>query len=103
VTEEELYDGRPKERASAEGLLVRGLRKVAAADDSLKLDAGGRQAWFLGRVFHRDGYPGEREVVAALGGAVWRAVRGDKAAIADRLREAFRAGEAGGLKEDLQP
>ena len=63
---EPLYDDRNKQRASAEGLLLRAMPKVAAADLADKLDAASRQAWFLGKTYARDGYPGEREVMMGL-------------------------------------
>jgi hypothetical protein len=93
-----LYDDRPNDRANSEALILRALRRVAAAELHEKLDTASRQSWALGKVFNKDGYPGEREVLAALGGAVWRATRMEKAVIASTLRQAFATGQAAATK-----
>jgi hypothetical protein len=94
VNDEPLYDNRPRPRADKEAMLVRAVRKVAAASAELKLPEGSRMADWLGAEFHALTYPSEREVVASLGGAIFRATGQDKATIASTLRKAFADGRA---------
>jgi hypothetical protein len=80
-------------RAGAERLLHRAVEKINAAPFDQKLSVAKGQAFFCGKVFAKDGYPAERETLAALGGAVYRATQQPKEKIAQVLREAYRAGQ----------
>ena len=99
MSDEPLYDDRPRPRADKEAMLVRAVRKVAAADPELKLSEGSRMAYWLGAEFYKLAYPSEREVLASLGGAIFRATGGDKALIASTLRRGFADGQAAATRK----
>jgi hypothetical protein len=92
-----------RKRIDATSLLVRALRKVAQAEGPEKLRAACGQSFFAGNVFAQEGGPAEVDVLRALGRSCLQVGLWAREHIADQLREAFRAGQARGLKENLQP
>jgi hypothetical protein len=92
-----------RRRTDATTLLSRALRKTAEAEDPDKLRAAAGQAFFLGKCFAQECAPAEVEMLRCLGRACHQVGLWSRQHIAEQLKEAFAAGEARGLREDLQP